>query len=341
MRRWEQILFGLFSIVILVVLGLKLHELDMPAARFVRSFDIYTVNRTGDMLGLLGEGVVIGGVFAVIGVVGWWVHRERWRQLGLRGVIALLAVGIVSQLLKHLIGRPRPRFAHADEFTLGPSMETGLDSFPSGHAINSFSAAAVVTWFFPQWRAPLLLTAGLISISRVVRGSHFPTDIFAGAILGWLVGSLVATGMRRWTDKLFQALIQLGGPLVIFIFLGFWVALHQAPNRSQGVPHLAVGGALLVLGIFLRASAAGEKLRGARLHALGSGALALGVAAACGPWWVAGLLCIALLPGVLDPARPAALSSARRWRREALVFTTALAGVGILLSLQGLLPIGA
>src|SRR6266487_6736086 len=103
MRRWKYIVFSLSSLTILLILGWKLHELDMPAARFVRSFNIHEINRTGDFFGVMGKGIVIGGAFAVVAVAGWWFRREHVRAMGVRGVVAQVGVGVVSQLLKHLI----------------------------------------------------------------------------------------------------------------------------------------------------------------------------------------------------------------------------------------------
>ena len=56
MKRWEQVLFGVSSVAILLIIGFKLHELDMPTARFVRSFNIGIVNRIGDLIAVAGQG---------------------------------------------------------------------------------------------------------------------------------------------------------------------------------------------------------------------------------------------------------------------------------------------
>ena len=350
-KRWEQIVFGLSSLVILFVIGYKLHELDMPTARFVRSFNIDLVNRIGDLLAVAGKGVVIGGVFAVIALVGWFLKRDRLRELGLRGLGAQLLVGLTVQVLKHLIGRPRPRFAHADEFTLGPSMAVGLDSFPSGHAINSFAAAAVVGWFVPNAGAALFFMAALVGISRVVRGSHFPTDVYGGAVLGVLIGGLVAAGFRRWHEEFLSKLIRIGVPAVVFLFILVWIALHPAPSASQETVRLALGGSILFVGLVLRVLPNNQSIPAWRLRSLGAAALVLAVGVTCGPWWAAVLLGVALLPVAVSrnqhlqafaesvpagQARPVNFS----WKREALAVSAAVLGIIALRSVQGLLPLG-
>ena len=209
MKPWEQVVFGPIALTVLAAIGVKLHELDMPVARFVRSFDIDELNRIGDLVALPGQGVVVAGAFIVIALIGWrrqrdqlgpmavsragliewvrtwWPQRDQLTDIGVRGLLAQLSIAGAIQILKHLIGRPRPRFAHGDELVLGPSLDSGLDSFPSGHAANAFGAATVLAWFFPAVRVPLFLVAGLVAVSRVLRGSHFPTDVWAGRCWVW------------------------------------------------------------------------------------------------------------------------------------------------------------
>ena len=129
MRRWGELFFSASSVAILIVIGFKLHELDMPTARFVRSFDIHVVNRIGDFVAVIGQGVVIGVLFAVLALAGWWWKQDQLKEVGVRGLIALFLVTVMVQVIKHLIGRPRPRFAHGDEVVFGPSLISGLDSF--------------------------------------------------------------------------------------------------------------------------------------------------------------------------------------------------------------------
>ena len=349
MKAWQQLVFGLSALAVLAAIGIALHEVDMPVARFVRSFDIEEVNQLGDAVAILGQGVVIGGAFVLIGLVGWKLKRDRLKELGIRGVIALLATAAMTQLLKHLIGRPRPRFAHADEYVLGPSLDSGLDAFPSGHAFNAFGAATVAAWYAPALRVPLFLTAGLVGLSRIVRGSHFPTDVFAGAVLGVLIGSLAAAGFRRWREEALPGLLRTGVPLAVAVFLIAWVVLHPAQPWSVEVVNLGGGAALVLAGGLLRglvASFGGEWAR--PLHVAGSVALILGVAVAGGPWWAWPLLLAALVPmslAWLRPEAPAAepcapfWSTVPVWGREALAVGSALVAIAALRSVKGLLPL--
>ncbi|MBI5379414.1 MAG: phosphatase PAP2 family protein [Nitrospirae bacterium] len=125
---------------------------------------------------------------------GWALKREPLRRAGLLGLAAFLGAGLAVEVLKHLLGVPRPRLWMQGVAHFGPSLADGLDSFPSGHTSTSFALAVLWGRMFPAWRWPLWASAGAISLSRVAVGSHFPSDVMGGAILGSCVGWLVAVG---------------------------------------------------------------------------------------------------------------------------------------------------
>jgi len=69
-------------------------------------------------------------------------------------------------------------------------------SFTSSHAVNHFAAAMFIFTTFrkaisPKW-AFLFLWAFAISYAQVYVGVHFPFDIFSGAIVGIITGSIPA-----------------------------------------------------------------------------------------------------------------------------------------------------
>jgi len=352
MRRWAEIFFSATSVAILVVVGFKLHELDMPIARFVRSFDINAVNRIGDSVAVIGQGVLIGVLFAVLALAGWWWKQDRWKETGVRGLVALFAVTVIVLLMKHLIGRPRPRFAHADDVMLGPSLTSGMDSFPSGHTINAFAAGAVLTRFFPNLGVSLFVLGGLVGISRVVRGSHFLTDVYTGAIAGLLIGTVVAVGFTHWRDHALPQLLRVGVPWIVVTFLVIWIILHRAPAWPEERVHLWVGGVCVLCGVLFRLWGSLRGNRRELLCVLGNTSLLLGIAVAFAPWWMAALIVTAFLPHLVQFYRSEnwsfnGLFSNKKtptkvdWRDELIVASAAVLVILVLRSLQGILPLAS
>jgi undecaprenyl-diphosphatase len=117
-----------------------------------------------------------------------------WTKGGKRGKIAFIGVILLIiasdqtgyRLLKELFARPRPCDILNDVIT--PVGCTGTYSFPSNHALNNFAAAFFFYKLFPKLKWVLFITAGLVAISRVYLGLHYPSDIIGGALIGIAFG---------------------------------------------------------------------------------------------------------------------------------------------------------
>jgi undecaprenyl-diphosphatase len=134
-----------------------------------------------------------GLLFVVIAAVLAVVWRRPWV------FAAVVAADVIADLtslgLRQLIGRPRPFLAHADPSPLVNKPSTG--SFPSGHTATAFACATVIAWAWPKAAVPVFVLAALVGWSRVYVGVHYPLDVLGGALLGTLVGALVAFLTRR------------------------------------------------------------------------------------------------------------------------------------------------
>jgi undecaprenyl-diphosphatase len=98
--------------------------------------------------------------------------------------------GILDQVVKNLTCRARPSAEVAGAFLVDfPCFPAPYDlaAFPSGHATMAFALATLLSLWYPRWRGGFLAVAALVGWSRVVLGSHFPSDVLAGAVLGCAV----------------------------------------------------------------------------------------------------------------------------------------------------------
>lgn len=108
-------------------------------------------------------------------------------QDGLYAVLHMLVVGLTGTLvykwLKHRTSRPRPFQVRQDVLLSG----TPLDhfSFPSGHTLHAVAFGVVAVQYYPQLLPIIYPFVLLVGMSRVVLGLHYPSDVLAGAVIGY------------------------------------------------------------------------------------------------------------------------------------------------------------
>ncbi len=147
----------------------------------------------------------LGGTQAALlaGLALWgWRRRDAGQvRAGLAGIGAVIASGLMVQVCKHLVGRPRPSLALPANEYFGPTFKSDLLSFPSGHATTSFAVAAALSVWYPRAAWLFYALAALICLGRVLGNAHYLSDVLAGAFLGlavgWPLASLVARRAGR------------------------------------------------------------------------------------------------------------------------------------------------
>jgi undecaprenyl-diphosphatase len=138
----------------------------------------------------LGYGPVDVVIPLVVGLVGWWRGRMGFPRRAALGGLAVAAAGILDLVVKNLTCRARPGAEGAGVFLADfPCFPAPYDlaSFPSGHATTAFALATLLSLWYPRWTGGFLAAAALVGWSRAVLGSHFPSDVLAGAVLGCAV----------------------------------------------------------------------------------------------------------------------------------------------------------
>lgn len=98
--------------------------------------------------------------------------------------------------------RPENTADIAPVITLGPALDLQNFAMPSGHTASAFMAVIFIAhaYKFKNWKLWMLFTyAVLIGISRIAVGAHWPADLFAGAVIGILIGLLCTH--ERWNFK--------------------------------------------------------------------------------------------------------------------------------------------
>jgi membrane-associated phospholipid phosphatase len=146
------------------------------------------------------------GLFPVAFFLAGRVHNDAYTEkTALLAGEALANAEIVSEVMKNVDRRLRPReippdgdFTHT-WFKAGGGILINRGSFPSGHAIGAFAMATVIAERYHQHRwVPWMAygLAGVVGFSRITLQAHFPSDIFAGAVLGYSISHFVVLRNR-------------------------------------------------------------------------------------------------------------------------------------------------
>lgn len=162
--------------------------------------------------------IIIGSTLYIVGRSG---GNERMAELGLHGLEALAVGGGVTFVLKGLIGRARPYrgLDNPRNFGLGRGFANeDYRSFPSGHTVMAFAAAAAVTsttdkwWPNATWYVGPAMYGGatLAGVSRMYNNKHWASDVVVGAAIGTFAGLKIVrfsdSDPDNWIDKTFLSI---------------------------------------------------------------------------------------------------------------------------------------
>ena len=132
---------------------------------------------------------------------------------------AIALPGLFVTIVKRMIGRARPGVGGSLDPTLFVPFEghAAYAGSPSGHATTAFAVLVAFGTLWPRARTALLIYALLVAVSRVVVIAHYPSDVFAGAIVGIVGAALVR---RYFAQRQLGFSIEANG------------AIHQYPGPS-------------------------------------------------------------------------------------------------------------
>lgn len=146
-----------------------------------------TLARHSSTFSNAGLALALGGSGGIY-LLGRWHGDDHQRETGILSSEAAINALLIDEVFKVATRREFPtdgtgqgRFGHRNTLN---------SSFPSGHAIVTWSIASVLAHEYPGPLTKLLaygLAAG-VSVTRVTGKKHFPSDVVAGSTLGWMIG---------------------------------------------------------------------------------------------------------------------------------------------------------
>jgi membrane-associated phospholipid phosphatase len=142
------------------------------------------VSRNISNVGLYGTSAAAG----VLWLSGLATHNEHTRETGALSAEAFANTVPVYVGLQLVTGRDRPNQGSGNgQFWRNNALNS---SFPSGHALFTWSMASVIAHEYPRpWVKWLVYgTATAVSVTRFSGREHFPSDVVVGSAIGYLIG---------------------------------------------------------------------------------------------------------------------------------------------------------
>jgi membrane-associated phospholipid phosphatase len=219
----------LFTPLDLVALGsfavmtVAITPADQKLARFVQDSGLQNKTVLRRSASFVREVATPGSVIigTTLYVVGQSTENEKMAELGLHGLEALAVGGAVTFVAKGLVGRARPYVGldNPRNFGLGRGFtQEDYRSFPSGHTVMAFAAAAAVTsttdrwWPHATWYIAPAMYGGatLAGVSRMYNNKHWASDVVVGAAIGTFAGLKIVryhdSDADNWIDKTFLSI---------------------------------------------------------------------------------------------------------------------------------------
>lgn len=173
------------------------------AQKAVRFADNPFVEAIGELSDFSDQEPLYAATGAVI-ATGVLMRDGKTIRAGTRMLAAHLLATALRGIVKQLVDRTRPDAAArsgAYHMGSGERYERDFNSFPSGHTAGASAVAMAFSREYPN-QAPVAFTlAGAAGAAQVIRCSHFPSDVAAGAAVG-AAAELAVDRLIRWAERI-------------------------------------------------------------------------------------------------------------------------------------------
>jgi len=181
--------YGLFLGFVILALIIWLFKLNQPLFQYINSLHSLFPNVVWKGLNLISYAKFFILPILLLLITFVW-RKDRIKQV----IVLIIAYYLVFQCLKILFGEARPymvlpegSFFWINQFE--NSVKSAYQSFPSGHTGNmAIFVFALSSMFDKKWLKVLLFLLLLLTgIARICTGWHWPLDVVASGLIGYVL----------------------------------------------------------------------------------------------------------------------------------------------------------
>ncbi len=149
---------------------------------------------------------VYGSGYTLIGIAGLYGYGVLFqnlevRKIGLQTIEAVGYAGLITSVLKAVVGRSRPYTGEGHSMFRPFNVHAATTSFPSGHSTVAFAVSTVLANNTDNTFLKILCysASSLVAYSRIYHNAHWFSDVVAGGAIGYFVGDFVSHDLKRST----------------------------------------------------------------------------------------------------------------------------------------------
>ncbi|BAJ03332.1 phosphatase PAP2 family protein [Shewanella violacea] len=200
-NRLLTAILGYGFMLVLIIISVNFWDRTIADAMHAHGY-------SGTLLKLLSQIPTVLEVIAAVFIMSVFIKRsrERFSSLMINLIATIALASLVRVSAKIAFGRTWPEtWVNDNPSWINNGLEAfhpfaqgiAYNSFPSGHALFTFSLATVFWYHFPRLRPVWLACMLGVLIGQVGLNYHFLGDLLAGATLGTFIAHMVILGSNK------------------------------------------------------------------------------------------------------------------------------------------------
>ncbi len=157
------------------------------------------------------------GFTGAVYLTGLFTRNEKLRRTGVLLISSATATGFLQQLSKSAVGRARPGAELGNHHFRPFGGNSRYRSFPSGHAVLTFTNAHVIAKQFDSWwvKTPIYAIGLIPGISRIYDNAHWASDVFLSWAMSFFIVEAIDIYLNRKYDEKYNDKKSKSGSLIL------------------------------------------------------------------------------------------------------------------------------